>query len=696
MKLFKRTLPSQISLDYANMIMENKIVLFKIWKPYEFKDQLSWKEDPYGDKTWRFYLHCLRMVSFLTNAYEMTNDNKYLSKAEWFIKSWMKHNPNPNDNVSEWAWSGHGTANRLLNLIYFWTEYSKSSIFDEEFSQQLFTLLDIHGEFLTDKKNYEDYNHGIFQDQALLELSVIFNEFPRSSQWQKTAIARLLARFNKDVSESGIHREHSPAYHIVVLNLFLEIKDFMDYYSISYPKVFHKKINLMQEYLAYITKDNGFLPLVGDTGQSNTLNSIKKDHIINEYWAYRSSKGKKGIKPNIPFRVYLDSGTAIYRSDYQDFPQESIYWLFTNCFNSVIHKHADDLSFDLRYKNTDYIVDSGRFNYKEADEYRKYFRSVFAHNSIAVDGKTYPLNSSQIGKSILLNSVEKNDSFYAVQGFHELYKDIKVFRSLIQYKDKALIIHDRIYSNTNHNYTQIFNIGKDVEILKNDSTNYRLNSKINDSYIKLQQLDTISKSNQYFGSTDPIYGWQSSDFNEKHPINVIHFNKEGSTVNFLTLITFAKNSNIENVIVTNKNNIYSYLLQDINGKVLSEIFLKDFSNEELHFEKVRQYGKCIEPNNPNWEVFAVRKGYKVVRINLGLDKKKIKNNYYVQLNNQLLETRNANFFDKTGLADFYSNGCLYISIANANTGWDEQERPSSTQIYDYFRKNTLLFRYLDS
>jgi hypothetical protein len=689
-QLFKRTLPDQSSLQFANLIMDNKIFLFKIWEPYSFEGSLTWTEDPYKDKTWKFYLHCLRMVSFLTNGYEMTKDLRYLRKAEWFINSWMEHNPSPEKNVSEWAWSGHGTANRLLNLIYFWTEYKESPLYQSDFEEKFINLLQTHGEFLADQKNYEDYNHGIFQDQALIELTVFFKQLKGSKTWREIAISRLLSRFNKDVSLSGVHKEHSPAYHVVVHHLFMSIKDFMDYHSISYPTNFSKTLYLMQDYLAYITKSNGYLPLVGDTGLSNALNSIEKKHILNEHWSYRSSKGKEGKKPNKSFLAYLDSGVALFRTDLNKDFSNKLFWFFSSAFNSLIHKHADDLSFELQYKNTDFIVDSGKYNYKESDEYRKYFRSVFAHNSIAVDGKTYPLSREQIGKSLLFDSYEHKNTYFLVQGCHELYQGVKIYRTMIQLKDQALVIHDRIYSDKPHQYTQIFNIGNDVTVSKKDKNNYLLVSKKEDAAISLKQMDDPSSVSILEGQENPIFGWQSFGFNQKHPIKTIHFSKKGDSVEFLTLLQLDNSLPIDNVKIKEDLSFLTYRFNQ--ETMLAEIKVRKYSEEELNMHRIRQYGKVLRATD-SWELFANRNGYKLVRCNLNLNKKRIKNQYFIELNGELVETRYANDIDAPNLTDLYSNGYIYISISNEDSNWTDEERPSSEQLNRYFQKNKLFLYY---
>ena len=64
------------------------------------------------------------------NAYEKSPKQVYLEKAKWYIESWMAANPSPNNQASPSAWDDHSTANRVVNMIYFWQYYKDSSIYD--------------------------------------------------------------------------------------------------------------------------------------------------------------------------------------------------------------------------------------------------------------------------------------------------------------------------------------------------------------------------------------------------------------------------------------------------------------------------------------------------------------------------------------------------------------------------------------
>ena len=316
----KRTPPRTQAIEIAdNLSNNNEIFLFRYWDSFSYdEDTLDWSEDPYEDDTWVFYFHSLRMVSFLMNAYELTNNTTYLEKAQWFIESWIEHNPDPYDHSgSRFAWGDHSAANRILTLIYFWDYYRNSSIFEEDFANDLLNTLRNHGIFTAKDKNYSwGINHGIYQDRALMQLAVLFPIFERSQEWLATSMYRLTMHLEEDVTPSGIHKEHSSSYHYLVLNLFMSISKFTNYYNISYEGL-DSTIYKMQDYLVRLAKPDGTIPLVGDSTANNVL-SIPESQIINEHLLYLVSDGTQGREINQDSCVYEDAGVAVFKNDWDE------------------------------------------------------------------------------------------------------------------------------------------------------------------------------------------------------------------------------------------------------------------------------------------------------------------------------------------------------------------------------------------
>jgi hypothetical protein len=557
----KRTPASNASIGIADKLMNNnEIFLLRYWDSFVYdEDELDWSEDPFDDWTWQFYYHSLRMASYLINAYELTGDTLYLGKAKWFIESWIEHNPSPSNQSSERAWDDHSTANRITTFIYFWDHYRNSQIFDDDFANEFLNMLRKHGEYTAKKTNYFwGHNHGIFQDRALIQLAVLFPVFESSEEWLEVAVSRLSIHLETSVTPTGVHKEHSAAYHYLVLQLFMSISKFNHHYNIINVEL-DSTIYQMQEYLVHIAKPDGTIPLVGDS-VGNYVLGISESDITNEHLLYLVSNGNKGEEIVENSIVYQDAGVAIFKNDWEI--ASPIYFALFNGFHSSVHKQSDDLSFVLTYQQTDFFVDSGKYNFAEDDPYRIFIRSVFAHNSISVDDKSYNVkNPDNVGKSVIENYLITSNYSY-VKASHTLYKGVKVTRSVILFNDGAIYFHDKIESNNHHEYTQTFNIGKDVSVDYSDVNNVFLSSTIDNTSLVLRQLNEISEFNVYHGSNDPMRGWQSTTFNEVSPITTLNYQLEGENVNFETIINIELNITDVNISQDGNTDIYIFEFDD--------------------------------------------------------------------------------------------------------------------------------------
>ncbi|MGY8670943.1 MAG: heparinase II/III domain-containing protein, partial [Candidatus Poseidoniales archaeon] len=249
-----------------------------------------------------------------------------------------------------------------------------------------------------------------------------------------------------------------------------------------------------------------------------------------------------------------------------------------NRYHSFAHKHSDDLSFVLSYGETDFLVDSGKYNFDEDDPYRKYIRSTLAHNTITVDNVSYPINNSNdFGNPIVKNYYVSND-FSFIQASHSLYDGVEITRTLLFFSDGAIYIHDQIDSMEPHHYTQVFNVGSDVIVQENGNLGANLTSNLDGGKIFLKQLLPVEKSNGYFGSSEPISGWQSTTLNQLNPIQSLHYSKYGNSVQFQTAI------NIETSIVSaNWSKLHGnvVIILEFENGTIREIKLYDNDNDGI-------------------------------------------------------------------------------------------------------------------
>lgn len=539
--IFNRIKVNEKHLPIADKIVEGYLFVNTIWEPVKIKE-ITWTENPYNDRTWCFYLHSLDIVGYLMSAYEQKPNDIYLEKAKYFIQSWIANNPSPSNPISEYAWKDHSTANRVTNIIVFLKFYMEYNQKDQIFIDDLKISLGEHGNFLYDDKNYTfKNNHGIFQDRALLELAVLYPNFTNSHDWFQRSVQRLVDRLGRDIADDGVHKEHSGSYHILVFKLYREINEFLGIYKEEYTPL-KEVLFKMEEYLAYLVKPNKRIPMTGDSGP-DVVSKTNTGSVINPKLGYVLSNGEVGEKPD-DARVFPHGGAAFLKKE-----SKNTYLNFIAAFHSLTHKHCDDLSFSLSVGNTDYFVDSGKYNYKETDDFRKYFRSAFAHNTITVGRKSYLLDKSQVKKSFIEN-YGLYDEYRYVVGVHKLYPGVTVKRTIIHlYNENSFIIHDELLSKKIQTYSQIFNIGKDVKVSVLSKKKIELQSKIDQTKLELLQINHVTEFKEYNGNLDPIAGWQSDAFNKKHAITQLQFSNKGDELEYKTIINTSQDKGFKNFMV---------------------------------------------------------------------------------------------------------------------------------------------------
>ncbi len=564
--IFRRHNISQEHIEIADGIIENQLFVHPAWKPINI-GEIDWKMDPYNDGTWCFYLHSLDLICYLVNSYELTGKIEYLTESKKIIKSWINENLKRNSNLSPYAWKDHSVANRVVNFIHFYTHYKKNNVVDDKFDELLFLTLKEHGEYLVKDENHTfTNNHGIFQDRSLIALSVLFPSLPKSKMWYEKSIERFMLHVDKDVSKSGIHLEHSDAYHIIVFRLFSSIYEFLKFHE-KEEKRLKDLLYKMQEFLAYVYKPDMRIPMNGDSGP-DSIGFIEEGSIYNELLLYVKTKGLKGKVPMLA-KCYKDAGTAFIRNNWK-IDSKQLYFRIFAAYHSKVHKHADDLSFVLSKGKTNFFIDSGKYNYKEQDNYRKYFRSSMAHNSITVNNETYPIHGSLINKSKIIQFID-NDNYVYIEAMHKLFTNVSFNRKVLYLKEReAFIIYDDLKSNKIKRYSQIFNIGEDVSINVLSKNRIILESKIDKNKIELIQVNRVPEFKKYFGSEEPIAGWQSAKFNQKKPIMQLRFSEKEKNVNYKTIINTELKKGIKKFNVTEKE-----------GEITFKILYKDNSNQMI-------------------------------------------------------------------------------------------------------------------
>ena len=441
------------SIKVANDALNNKFYFYSNMDVICFDKGIDWNYNHSNSpNTYLLYLHSLRMIIFLCNAYVESEDKEYLYKAHEILTDWKKFESKRKNKQNKYLWYDHSVAARTITLIYF---YSVADGIIKINKTDLVNLLYRHGQFLSEPNHYIENNHGIMMDRALLVLSIFLSESFDSKKWFDLAIERLNSALVRDFSKKYVHLENSPSYHNMTRRIYLGVKKILNEFGIEGNGGFQIELAGMNDYLGYIIKPDNFFPLIGDT-----------------------TKGKlRGIKKKKGFFIDIEAGITVM--------QKGDFWLsFIAGYKKVTHKHKDDLSFTL-FKGEDIFVDSGPYNYQKNDPIRSYFTSSEAHSTIHIPNKSYTLsNDNKEQEKIRIRRYRSTDEYDFVSGINKKYEGISLIRNIYYLKDdENVILIDRVLSNEDITVEQIFNLAPNVEVRKVDN-NYELKTNKNSLIIK--------------------------------------------------------------------------------------------------------------------------------------------------------------------------------------------------------------------
>jgi hypothetical protein len=509
--LIKLTGVTEDTKRIADLIIDNQFFLTKAIDIVDFSKGINWNYTPSKSaNTYQLYLHTLNSVSYLVNQFEESREHKYLDKAYDLIKGWDEYN-NSNKPKSNKVWADHPSASRVMNIVYFFNIASGEIELDENF---LFSLLLEHARYLADDTHYNKNNHGIMVDRALITAGIALGEYELSSQWIEKGIYRIREAFFRDFSSKGVHLENSPEYHSMVLNkLFIQTQAYLVKNGITIGEDIEEKLEMAKNYFPYVMKPNHSLPIIGDSGA---------------HWV---KKIQKNFDPFVDFQA----GIAIMQSKTIKKPAHSTWMSFISGYGSKTHKHQDDLSFTLFYKGKDIFIDSGKYNYDKKDKLRNYITSPFAHNTIAVEGKNYKIAPPHTNRDkIKITDFTSNPIYDYVKGINYAYDDVQLERAIVFIKPNIVIILDKIRSEKNNKYLQIFNLAPHLTVTNTTNEGAMLES--NGEPIEIIQLSGCDEVRQYEGDRKTPRAVISEKFGTLIDNKQVEFSKSGDNTYFLTAV----------------------------------------------------------------------------------------------------------------------------------------------------------------
>lgn len=349
----------------------------------------------------------------LARAWRVTGDLRYAQKVRELMLSWIE--ANPFGFGMNWK-SPLELAVRLINWIWALDLTRDADAFTEPEWRAVEDLCYLATWDVRRKlsRGSSANNHLIGEAAGVYVAAAWFADFPQAEEWRAHCKQLLEQEIEAQTYADGCTREHAFGYQFFVLQFavfsLLAGRGIGEEFSAR----FLDRVHSMFRFLHEVARDTGAPPAVGDQddgyvldlgelpGDAGPLIAVggelfEDDELLGTgpsetcFWISGrvAGGGAAGPAVNAESVRFAASGYALLRSGAAS-PAGRLA-VFFDCAELgygpiAAHGHADALSCTVAVDGRPVIVDPGTYDYFTHPEWRAYFRSTRAHNTVELDG----------------------------------------------------------------------------------------------------------------------------------------------------------------------------------------------------------------------------------------------------------------------------------------------------------------------
>ncbi|WP_164007972.1 heparinase II/III family protein [Pyxidicoccus trucidator] len=508
------------------------------FEPVHLGPSLTWTEDPFAEKYWRFTFYGMRPTRHLLWAWRQTGDPRYRDKLLHVLEGFVVRG-----HQSEHAWDKHTAAFRAMVLVNTYVKLLSDKSLKEPLAGRLRLRIQELGVFLRDPKNFEDdYNHGLAEAGALLLIAENFPGFDAAPEWRATAVARLEGLLDKVLDADGVEVEQSPFYHFYFLTGFWQLYHWAHSHGVLLSPGAEQRIVQMLRYATHIVLPDGDIPMIGSSVERNIRKSqdtplYQQMAVLDPRFAYVLSAGATGTPPPETRVLFPSSGQAVLRSSFgtvKNFKMQT-HVIFDVGPYRTLHSHLDALAVQLYSAGRTLLPDSGHFTNEPETAGYDYFRGTRSHNTVLVDGKDQREGTAQAG----LSTGGPPGGWAYQSGWHALYDGVVHKRAVALLRQDLVLVLDDLASDTAHTYDQTWHLFPQADLQMDRLRARALDPVTGKPLLAIQQVLTASSMtvNVRKGHATPMEGWHSAKFEQKEPGFTLRWRRTATKrVQFATLL----------------------------------------------------------------------------------------------------------------------------------------------------------------
>ena len=499
----------------------------------------------------------LQHLTLLATAWFLTHDERYAERVADQLHSWWRENP----FLSGVNWTnGIEIGIRLISMTWIRRLLDSWPGVTDLFENDGLAVRQIrwHQQFLAafPSRGSSANNHVIAEAAGQLMASCAFPWFPESERWRRRSADLLERELIRNTFPSGIGRELASGYQCFIAELGLVAAVEAEAGNRPLSPVVWQRLCAMIDSAAALLDEWRRPPRQGDDDEGCALlldaptpnrwpsllalgemffgrldwwPPVTPDASSTILGALAPAKHAKhdvaGRPAERPSR-FPDAGITLLRTNQDQDPE-----IWCRCdggphgYLSIAgHAHADALSVEVRYGGVDVLADPGTYCYHGELEWRSYFRSTIAHNTVEIAGQS---QSSEGGPFLWLRhasarEIDVHDTGEVASwtaehdGYDVLSPPARHRRTVrLDRASRTIDIVDEIDSR--HDVRVAFHLGPDV-VAELDGTSAILSwpGAAVPGAARLELPDGLQWS-LHRGETEPILGWYSGGLGRRAP-----------------------------------------------------------------------------------------------------------------------------------------------------------------------------------
>lgn len=527
-------------------------------------------------------------LPLLAQAHSLTGDPRYADTIRAHIDSWIEQNPV--GRGANWV-SALELGIRMINWSLTWQLLggSRAKLFStpegEAFRERWLRSVYEHARMTVNNLSRfsSANNHLIGEAAGVLVAAATWPLWADLRAWGERCRAILEEECHKQNAPDGGNREQAFAYQTFVLDFLILAGLAARALGDDFSPLYWRRLEVMVDFLASMTDIAGRLPNVGDAddgyvvklaaepgfsphgsqiatgavlferpdlatkagtidGKTVTLLGVQAVRKL----ANLKQRGRQGFRPQMQF---TESGYYLMGANF-DTPDEVRMLVDAGplgYLSIAAHGHADALAFTLSVGDREILVDPGTYAYHTEPEWRRYFRSTPAHNTVAIDGQDQSVQAGNFmwtdhanARCIEFEVGSGRQRFVGEHYGYDRLTDPVVHRREINFDPERHVIEvdDMLRCDGEHVARRAWHFAEDCQVERTD-TGLRITT--GRTQVTMEALEELERVDVFRAGSAEQGGWVSRRFGHKLPSTTVVWQSRVKGVTVLRMrLTYAR------------------------------------------------------------------------------------------------------------------------------------------------------------